>query len=114
MAIYEIVKKNKKGKNIITYGIDFYYRDKLTSKLIKKRKQGFFTKGAAKKFKEEFLVNMENKVNISFSTLVNLYLEDCQARLKPTTFLNKKYLMELRILPFFEELKITEITPLHY
>lgn len=113
MAIYEIVKKNKKGKNIITYGIDFYYRDKLTSKLIKKRKQGFFTKGAAKKFKEEFLVNMENKVNISFSTLVNLYLEDCQARLKPTTFLNKKYLMELRILPFFEELKITEITPLH-
>ena len=113
MATYEIIKKNKKGKNTTTYGIEFYYRDKLTGKLIKKRKQGFSTRGAAKKFKEEFLVNMENKVDISFGTLVSLYLEDCQARLKPTTFSNEKYLMELRILPFFKELKITEITPLH-
>lgn len=69
--------------------------------------------GAAKKFKEEFLLDMEGKVDISFGTLTNLYLEDCEAHLKPTTFLNKKYLMELRILPFFEKLKIIEITPLH-
>lgn len=113
MAIYEIMKRNEKEKSMTTYGIEFYYRDKLTGKLIKKRKQGFLTRGAAKKFKENFLLDTENKVDISFGTLVNLYFEDCQARLKPTTFLNKKYLMELRILPFFEELKITEITPLH-
>lgn len=113
MATYEVIKKNKKGKNITTYGIEFYYRDKLTGKLIKKRKQGFSTRGAAKKFKEDFLIDMEGKVDLSFGTLVNLYLEDCQARLKPTTFSNKKYLMKLRILPFFEELKVTEITPLH-
>lgn len=113
MAIYTVIKKDEKGKNITTYGIEFYYRDKLTGKLIKKRKQGFSTRGAAKKFKEDFLIDMEGKVDISFGTLVNLYLEDCQARLKPTTFSNKKYLMQLRIIPFFEELKVTEITPLH-
>ena len=113
MAIYEVIKKNERGKKIMTYGIEFYYRDKLTGKLIKKRKQGFSTKGAAKKFKEDFFINMEGKVDIRFGTLVNLYLDDCGARLKPTTIENKKNIVELRILPFFEELPITEITPLH-
>lgn len=113
MAINEIVRKDEKGRKKITYEANFYYRDKLTGKLIRKRKQGFSTRGAAKKFKEYFLLNTENNVDISFGTLVDLYFEDCEARLKPTTFFNKKYLMELRILPFFEKLKITEITPLH-
>lgn len=113
MAIYTFTKKDEKGKNITTYGIEFYYRDKLTGKLIKKRKRGFSTRGAAKKFKEKFLLNMETNINISFATLVDLYLEDCEAHLKPTTVEYKKNIFYLRILPFFKNLKITEIEPLH-
>lgn len=113
MAINEIVRKDERGRKKVTYEANFYYRDKLTGKLIRKRKQGFQTRGEAKQFKEDFLIAMENSVDISFGTLVDLYLEDCEARLKPTTYSNKKYLIELRILPFFEELQITEIKPLH-
>lgn len=113
MAINEIIRKDEKGRKKVTYEANFYYRDKVTGKLRRKRKQGFSTRNKAKIFIEEFFLDIENKTNISFGTLVNLYLEDCKAHLKPTTYSNKEYLIKLRILPFFEELQITEIKPLH-
>ncbi len=113
MAINEIVRKDEKGRKKVTYEANFYYRDKLSGKLIRKRKKGFQSIKEAKKFKEDFLLDMEGKVDISFGTLIKLYLEDCKAHLKPTTYSNKEYLIKLRILPHFEDLKITEITPLH-
>lgn len=45
-----------------------------------------------------------------FSHLVQLYLEDCQNRLKPTTIDNKTYVVNLKILPFFEHMRLNEIT----
>ncbi|WP_285180560.1 N-terminal phage integrase SAM-like domain-containing protein, partial [Mycobacterium tuberculosis] len=48
-----------------------------------------------------------------FNTLVNLYLEDISTKVRSTTFANKKHLIELKIIPYFENLIITEITPNH-
>lgn len=65
--IKEIIKKDKKGNKKITYENNFYYRDKFTGKLIRKRKRGFSTRGAAKKFKDDFLFNLEGKVVLALA-----------------------------------------------
>lgn len=46
---------------------------------------------------------------MAFSSLVELYMEDCQSRLKPTTLANKKYVIDLKILPFFKDMPINTI-----
>lgn len=50
---------------------------------------------------------------MTFGSLVELYLPDMENRLKPTTSRNKRYLIEKRVLPFFKDLPVTEITPAH-
>lgn len=50
---------------------------------------------------------------MKFGSLVELYLADMENRLKPTTMNNKRYLIEKRVLPFFKDLPVNEITPAH-
>ena len=38
-------------------------------------------------------------------------MEDCQSRLKPTTFENKKYVIDLKVLPYFKDMPINTIEP---
>ncbi len=51
--------------------------------------------------------------NMTFGSLVELYLPDMENRLKPTTMQNKRYLIEKRIVPAFKDLAVNEITPAH-
>ena len=41
------------------------------------------------------------------------YCEDMTSRLRENTLQSKKYLVERHILPFYEALKVNEITPAH-
>lgn len=50
---------------------------------------------------------------MTFGSMVELYLKDMEPRLKASTMSNKRYLLENRILPFFRDLPITDITPAH-
>jgi len=50
---------------------------------------------------------------MNFASLVELYLQDMEHRLKPTTMQNKRYLIEKRVLPFFKDLPVNSITPAH-
>lgn len=83
----------------------------MAGKQLSKKKEGFVTQREAKEFEIEFQRKSKTDCSMLFSKLVHLYLEDCQNRLKPTTISNKTYVIELKILPFFENMMLNEINP---
>ncbi len=102
------VYKNEKRKSWYT---KFYYTDSFGNKKPKK-KEGFKTKREALEWERDFLNKCKTDVNITFSNLVDNYLEDCKVRLKPTTFEGKKYMINSKILPYFGSMPICEIDSL--
>ena len=101
-----------KNKEKNTFYCSFYYTD-WTGKKCRKKKEGFKRERDAKQFEIDFLNKIKNNCDMPFNTLVNLYLEDISTKVRSTTFANKKHLIELKIIPYFENLIITEITPNH-
>lgn len=95
-----------------TWFASFYYTDWQGHRKLKK-KRGFETKRDAKAFEEEFLRQSSRTCNMSFASMVEIYLEDMRPRLRETTMQNKRYLMEHHVMPFFKDLPVNEITPAH-
>lgn len=48
---------------------------------------------------------------MAFGSMVELYMEDCQTRLRSTTYENKKYLIDSKVLPALKDLPVNAITP---
>lgn len=99
-----------KNKERGTWYSSFYYTD-WTGKRKKKKKEGFKTQKDAKAFEREFLERSQASPEMTFKTLVNLYLEDCKSRLKPTTYSNKEYVIHTKLLPYFGGVAINKIEP---
>lgn len=97
--------KNEKTK---TWYCSFYYTD-WTGKRKKKKKEGFRTQKEAKEYEAEFLAKTKTGNDMTFQTLYELYMNDCENRVKPTTYENKKYIIDLKILPYFSKKLISEI-----
>lgn len=76
-----------------------------------KKKEGFKTEREAKQFEREFLLKQTSSPDMTFGSLCDFYFEDCKARLKLTTFNNKKTLITRHVLPYFENMPINKITP---
>ena len=93
-----------------TWRARFYYID-YTGKRRETQKRGFKKKSEAQEYEREFLRKAQYNVDMTFESLVVLYFEDLSTRLKENTLETKKYLMELKIAPFFNKLKLSEITP---
>lgn len=72
-------------------------------------KRGFQTQREAKEYERSFLDQQSVSSDLLFSSLVENYLEDMQHRLKPTTIVNKRNIIENWLLPFFANLKICDI-----
>lgn len=103
-----IYKNKEKG----TYYCAFYYTDWTGAKK-KKKKEGFKKESEAKKFEREFLEKQQDSCDMNFKTLVDLYLEDATTRVRETTLENKKVLINLKIVPYFEKMKINDINANH-
>lgn len=95
-----------------TWYASFYYTDWQGHRKLKK-KRGFETKRDAKAFEDEFLRQGSRSCNMTFGSMTEIYLEDMGPRLKANTMQNKRYLIEHRVLPFFKDLPLNEITPAH-
>lgn len=100
-------KDKKRG----TWYANFYYTD-WTGERKHKCKRGFKREKDAKQYEQDFLSTLKTNSDIPFNTLVEKYLEDCSLKLKESTFTAKKHLIEKKILPFFGNTKICDITPL--
>lgn len=101
-----------KDKQRGTWYASFYYTDWQGHRK-KKIKRGFSRQKDAKAYEEEFLKQGARSCDMSFASLVELYLQDMEHRLKVTTMQNKRYLIESRVLPFFKDLPVNSITPAH-
>lgn len=103
-----VYKNKEKG----TYYCAFYYTDWTGAKK-KKKKEGFKKESEAKKYEREFLEKQQDSCDMNFKTLVDLYLEDATTRVRETTLENKKVLINLKIVPYFEKMKINDINANH-
>ena len=102
------VRKNSKG----LWDADLYYKD-FSGKLIKKRKINFKSKKEAQNWVESFKAQQAYSLNMTFGNFYDIYKLDMKQRLRENTQRTKEYVIELRILPFFKNLKMSEITPAH-
>lgn len=87
----------------------FVYTD-WTGTRRQKKKKGFRLQKEAKEFELDFLSKSQASCDMKFRLFVDLYLEDCKARIKVTTYPGKVNIFKQHILPYFGELKLNEIT----
>lgn len=99
-------KDPKTGK----WYVQFRYED-WTGQTKKTTKRGFETKREADEWLRNFLAAKSADVNMTFGSLVELYFEDLGKRLREYTLRNKHYLIDGKILPYFEDKSISSITP---
>ena len=96
-------------KKTKTWFCKFYYTDYKGEKK-QKKKRGFKLQREAKEFERHFLEQQSTDLNMSFENFVKLYQDDMSPRLKPKTLHVKNNIIEKRILPFFKQYQMNEIT----
>ena len=77
----------------------------------KSTKRGFNTKREAEEWLRNFLMSQQADFNMNFEEFLKLYYNDMEARLREHTMRTKKYIIDLKILPFFGKKSINSITP---
>lgn len=73
-------------------------------------KRGFATKREAAAYESDFKKRITGNLDMSFAEFVKLYREDHYPRIRISTAANKDNIIDTKILPFFKERKVTEIT----
>ena len=82
-----------------------------TGKTIHKKKRGFQTKREAQQWEQDFLQQASGSIGMTFQDFIELYLKDMEQRLKPSTVANKRFLIDLKITPFFGKMSLNAIKP---
>lgn len=99
--------KNEKTGN---WYASFYYTD-WQGQRKKKKKEGFKLKRDAQEFEREFLSKQSGSCDMTFSSLVDLYIEDITPRIRLSTLNHKTSLINRHILPYFGEMVCSGINP---
>ena len=100
-----ITKNEERGY----WEVFFYYKD-FTGKRRQKHKRGFRTKKEAAAWAEQFVAKQSHNLDMTFRSFWELYRSDMSQRLRENTVRSKDYIVELKILPYFGEKKIADIT----
>ena len=78
----------------------------------KKKKRGFKTKKEASEYERSFLSQLSTKAEtIIFKDFAEIYLKDMETKLKMSSYNNKKKIFRLKLIPFFKDMLIGDITP---
>lgn len=102
-----VAKDPKTGK----WYSKFRYTD-WTGKRVQKKKCGFVKKSDAQAWEREFLAKASMSCDMSFASLVELYMADCKNRLRQTTLATKEHIIRTKLLPDLGGLPINQITPI--
>lgn len=86
----------------------FYYKDWQGVRR-KKNKRGFKTKGEADEWERNFLQQQQKNLDISFENFVEIYFADMENRLRESTIINKRYVFDLKVTPYFKHKEMCEI-----
>ena len=98
-------KDGKKG----TWYVQLSYKD-WTGKYKHTCKRGFTTKREAQKREQDFMDKLSGASDMNFVAFAELYLENLKARIKESTFSTKENIIRNRIVPYFGQKKLNEIT----
>lgn len=77
----------------------------------KSTKRGFNTKREAEKWVRSFLLMKQPDFDMRFEDFLELYYSDMNSRLREHTMRTKKYIIDLKLLPYFGKLQINAIKP---
>ena len=72
----------------------------------KSTKRGFDTKKEAEEWVRDFLQTKQADLNMKFEDFVGLYYADMKTRLREHTMRTKRYIIDLKIVPYFKDKKI--------
>lgn len=75
-----------------------------------KCKRGFATKRAAQDWEQKFHMQNAADMDMTFEAFYEIYTKDMKARLKENSWITKQNIVETKILPYFGQRKISEIT----
>lgn len=98
-------KDKKTGKWLIQYR----YTD-WQGKRRKSTKRGFATKLEAEEWLRNFLITQNADFDMKFEEFWKMYCADMETRLREHTMRTKKYIVELKILPYFGKKRVNDIT----
>lgn len=100
-----VYKDEKRG----TWYFKCNYRD-WQGEIKTKLKRGFATKKEAQKCEREFLEMQSGNMNMKLAAFVEVYFNDKGTRLKERSIMTKRTLIETKIIPYFGEKSMNEIT----
>lgn len=86
----------------------FYYKD-WQGVSHKKNKRGFKTKAEAEQWERDFRQQQEKNLDINFENFVQIYYEDMEHRLRENTMRTKKFIIDLKIIPYFKKKRVCDI-----
>ena len=98
-------KDKKTGKWLIQYR----YTD-WQGKRRKSTKRGFAIKREAEEWLRNFLITQKADFDMKFADFWKMYCADMETRLREHTMRTKKYIVELKILPYFGNKRVNDIT----
>lgn len=58
-------------------------------------------------------MNTEYGLPSSWKSIIEIYMDDCKARIRPTTYKGKEDIIAVHIMPYFKNLKVNEIQPMN-
>ena len=102
MLVYKDEKRN-------TWFCKCNYKDWLGESK-SKMKRGFATKKDAQQWERDFLQKQSASMDMKFASFVEVYFEDKAPRLKERSIMTKRTLFETKIIPYFGEKQMNEIT----
>lgn len=98
----------KNGENGTWYVMTRYTNWKGERK--QKCKRGFATKREAQEWEQKFHQQTSGDMDMTFTAFVEIYTADLKPRLKENTWLTKENIIQKKLLPYFGQRKISEIT----
>lgn len=97
-------KDPKSGKWLIQYRYTDWQGNRKKS-----TKRGFATKREAEEWLRNFLVTQQADFNMLFEDFLKIYYADMATRLREHTMRTKKYIIDLKVIPYFGKMKMNEI-----
>lgn len=95
--------------NTKTWFVKCYYTDYTGTKR-QRKKRGFKLQRDAKEWERTFLEEQQADLTMTFENFVKIYNEDMKHRLREHTFIQKQYVINKKLLPFFGKMPVSQIT----
>jgi integrase len=104
--------KAKKDSKTGNWLVDYSYQDWQGNRK-RSTKRGFKTKREAEEWGRSYLAQKQADFTMNFGDFIQVYYDDVETRLKEHTMRSKKGMIELKILPYFKNMRVGDIKANH-